>query len=364
MNNPITLYSSVLDESRQYRVYLPEGYDDTLYAPVSYPVVYLLDGERYGSLVSELLTHLGRSYTAPRVILVAIDTSQNRVRDLTPTHSLLDWLGQETLMFSDSGGLNYFLDFIDTELIPQIEADYRTASHRSLIGHSLGGLAVTYSLVTRPTLFQGNVSIDGSLWWDQQMLVTLAASAEEGQPDRQSKRRFYSVIAKHQQGGPNDLSQLVEGNNHFIDTLGSGSPLELSVEHQILENETHISVVLPGVLAGLRYLFQGHRLPFGWAPDVQTVIDHYQTFSHSLGFPYQPPEQLLDTLAWQPFPKLDRETCAELLKLNLANYPGSSHAHSSLGKWYQQAGDNTAMKVLFEQALMLNAENRDAISCD
>ena len=40
-----------------------------------------------------------------------------------------------------AGGADEFLRFLSDELIPWVEGQYRTASFRVLVGHSLGGLS-------------------------------------------------------------------------------------------------------------------------------------------------------------------------------------------------------------------------------
>jgi len=52
------------------------------------------------------------------------------------------------------GGGGKFLDFLRDELIPHIEAKYRTVPFRILVGHSLGGLLALDSLLRRPPIFR------------------------------------------------------------------------------------------------------------------------------------------------------------------------------------------------------------------
>ena len=354
-------FSKKLQENRHYQVYLPESYYDTLYARMCYPVLYLLDGEFYGTLVWEIIKNLGLSCTMPEVILVAINTSEHRFRDLTPSHSLLDWQDKPCNFFKDSGGLTHFLNFLQAELLPDIEASYRTVAHRTLIGHSLGGLAVSYSLLTQPGLFQGLVAIDASLWWQQQHIVNDAEVFSSQNANDLPRRRYYSGFANHETCGPNDLSKLVESNRRFVNALTENPCDTLAICTQVFDNETHSSVCLPGIIAGLQHVFQGHRLPGAWAPDLDTLIAHYRAFSQRMGFDYLPPERIVDLLAWQPCPKLDAAIAFDFLSYNIDAYEQSSHAHSSLGQWYETTGDTENAQKFFQRALTLNAENPQAI---
>src|SRR5690606_30389931 len=54
---------------------------------------------------------------------------------------------------------------------PMIEARYRTTKESALIGESLAGLFVIETFLEEPTLFDGYIAADPSLWWNQISLV-------------------------------------------------------------------------------------------------------------------------------------------------------------------------------------------------
>ncbi len=168
-----TIQSKLLNESRQFSVYLPQGYENVAARPEGYPVIYLLDGDDHFHSVTGVVQFLGSySRIIPEMIVVAIPNT-DRTRDLTPTRTEMmngtrqDWL-------KTSGGNDTFLKFIQTELIPHIESTYRTKPFRIFIGHSFGGIAVINALYTMPETFNAYVSIDPSLWWDDKVLLKKA----------------------------------------------------------------------------------------------------------------------------------------------------------------------------------------------
>jgi predicted alpha/beta superfamily hydrolase len=77
--------------------------------------------------------------------------------------------------YPTSGGADRFLDFIQTELIPEIDRRYRTEACRIFTGHSLGGLIAIYILVNCPEMFQAYIASSPSLWWDDQHTLRQAA---------------------------------------------------------------------------------------------------------------------------------------------------------------------------------------------
>jgi predicted alpha/beta superfamily hydrolase len=63
------------------------------------------------------------------------------------------------------------LSFIEKELIPYIEKNYRTTGYRTLSGNSRGGLFVLYSLIERPDLFQARFCFSAPVWRFDNLMV-------------------------------------------------------------------------------------------------------------------------------------------------------------------------------------------------
>lgn len=153
-----TFNSKLLNEDRPLIISFPNGYNQS---NASYPVLYLTDGlQNFWHTIGtiEVLTRTGNIVP---MIVVGIE-STNRLRDFTLTKST---------NFPDSGGGLVFLDFIENELIPYIDSTYRTNSYRILEGHSLGGLFVASSFMSKPSLFNSGIILSPSFWWDNEELT-------------------------------------------------------------------------------------------------------------------------------------------------------------------------------------------------
>ena len=150
-----------------------------------------------------------------------------------------------------------------------------------------------------------------------------------------SRRRFYCGYVDHEIGGPNDGQQIKHSNQRFVEWLNQFSGPELEVGEQLFTGETHQSVCLPGFIAGLQFIFEGHRLTNGWAPNLDAIQKHYRTFSERMGFEYGPPERLIDALAWSPYPKLEKPVVLELLNDNVERFADSEHARTSFERWQE-----------------------------
>lgn len=112
----------------------------------------------------------------PETIVVGIPSTKQRTRDMTPTHSLKGPNGELTQRGAKSGGADAFLSSLQKELVPLIEAKYRTMPYRVLAGQSLTGLFALHALIQDPASFHAIIAMDPSLWWDGHLLAKRAAT--------------------------------------------------------------------------------------------------------------------------------------------------------------------------------------------
>jgi len=164
----IKIRSEILDENRVLNIYLPNGYaQDSI---TKYPVIYLLDGS-----INEDFIHIAGlvqfgSFSwinmLPESIVVGI-SNIDRKRDFTfPTNNKRDKKD-----FPTTGSSKKFINFLEKELIPFVNTNYKTNTIKTLIGQSLGGLLATEILFKNPNLFDNYIIISPSLWWDDESLL-------------------------------------------------------------------------------------------------------------------------------------------------------------------------------------------------
>ena len=162
------IQSIVLSEKRILNIYLPEGYNknDT----VKYPVIYLLDGSADEDFIhiAGLVQFANFPWVKlwPHSIVVGIANIDRR-RDFTfPTTIEKDKKDNPTAGHSEK-----FIPFIETEVQPFINRNYKTTAVKTIIGQSLGGLLATEILFTKPALFTNYIIVSPSLWWDKESLL-------------------------------------------------------------------------------------------------------------------------------------------------------------------------------------------------
>jgi enterochelin esterase-like enzyme len=133
-NDVHLIHSRVLNQDRQIYIHVPKL--DSADINKALPVLYLLDGENHFHILSAYIEYLRHWQVIPPIIVVGI-VSVDRIKDLTPTNSLINFDGKVDSYLKTSGGNEQFLNFIQQELMPYMEANYKTSPFKIFAGHSL-----------------------------------------------------------------------------------------------------------------------------------------------------------------------------------------------------------------------------------
>jgi enterochelin esterase family protein len=195
--------SVILGGNRSLWIYKPPAFT-TESEP--YPLLIMFDGDAYTSLVPAptILENLIASKRIPPLVAVFVGNT-NRVTDLECSP--------------------HFSDFVATELIPWMRAEFHATNDAAatiVAGSSLGGLAASYVGFAHPDVIGNVLSLSGSYWW---------APAGDPEPEwltRQFARgprsalRFFAAVGSMEERA----SQLVT-NRHFRDILvAKGYPID------------------------------------------------------------------------------------------------------------------------------------------
>jgi predicted alpha/beta superfamily hydrolase len=160
------IHSAELNEDRTLNIYLPDGYSPENTA--KYPVIYLLDGSINEDLIHivGIVQFLTMIEKMPATIVVGI-ANVDRRRDFTfPTT-----IEKDKKDYPTTGSSTKFMAFIEKELQPFVEKNFKTNGTRTIIGQSLGGLFAVEVLTKKPSLFDNYVIVSPSLWWDNESLL-------------------------------------------------------------------------------------------------------------------------------------------------------------------------------------------------
>lgn len=362
-----SIESTILKEQRKIWVYVPDSnIGGVSFAQKRYPVVYLLDGESHFYSVVGMIRQLSSANgntLCPKMIVVGIPNT-NRTRDLTPTKGTPHPYIDDTMIAASGGGEN-FLQFMEKELIPHIEANYPTEPYRMLIGHSFGGLMAMNALVHHTDLFNSYVSIDPSMWWNnQQLLKEIKATSQQKKYENVS---LYLGIANTLEEGMDTLQAQQDTSfltEHFRTILDLGKHLashpenQLQFKYKYYPEDNHGSVPLLTEYDALRFIFKSYGIKIGMEDFLNSEVDiiskidnHYNKLNQKLGYPIKPDEQFINQIAYQLLQMEQWDKAEHLFKLNVTNYPQSPNVYDSMGDFYQKIDKGRKAIANYKKAL-------------
>ena len=245
---------------QEYRisVALPSSYPT--HPERSYPAIYLPDAYFYFGMVTELTRVMVLCEEFPETIVVGIgypmheplaevtkEVRRLRFRDLTPVNDPAEtWHGEP------GGGAPAFLTFIQSELIPLIEREYRAdPAARVLAGHSAGGLFALYVLFHQPDLFAGYSIASVGLDYSNKVIFAYEEAFAEGRTSLPLKLHF--GIGDREEPGDHPMdSEYYRDFFQLIERLESRKYEGLSLIKHIAENCNHCASTAPTFQAGLQ----------------------------------------------------------------------------------------------------------------
>ncbi|WP_282042845.1 alpha/beta hydrolase [Winogradskyella flava] len=256
-NTPVTLANTDVQHitskfnSQEYQIKISYPKNYFLNKEKKYPVLYVIDAETNFGGVSYIVQRLIKDKLIPEILVVGIayDTDYKnfyklRSRDLTPFEDKDLRMGNKSA--DPTGGAPKFSDFLEFELFPFIEKKYRVKKEdRAIYGHSYGGLYGSYALLEKSQLFNRYLLLGPSLWFKDKVLVNQASN---------KSLAFYKKTKLYMASGELDL-RINDYQEEFAELLKKKHILNLSIESEVIENETHRTIFGVGFTNGLRFIY-------------------------------------------------------------------------------------------------------------
>lgn len=365
--------SEILKEERKIWVHVPEeleNADVVFQNKKAYPVVYLLDGDAHFNAIVGIIEHLSAIKSCPEMIVVGIPNT-NRDRDLTPTKVKAELPFVDEILAANSGGGPNFISFIEKELIPYVDSNYKTENYNIFIGHSFGGLTVMNTLIEKPELFNAYVAIDPSMRWDNQKILNKIK--ETNFKKMEAKKSLFLGIANTMDENMDVLSvrkDTTQATLHIRsvlelqDFLKNNSQVKLSSKSKYYKEESHGSIPLIASYDAFRYIFNFYELKFDNEdfidPEVNVankMKNHYIKSSRVFGREIKPAEEYVNELGYYFMGMEQYKKAKEFFKMNIANYPNSFNAYDSLGDLYLASGDKQKAIESFKKSVSLNKDS-------
>lgn len=207
-----------------------------------YSVLYVIDAETNFGGISYIVQRLIKDKLIPEILVIGIAYNTDyknfyklRSRDLTPKN-----------IKSGTGGALKFSKFIEYELFPYINKNFRTKKNeKAIYGHSYGGLFGTYILLNKPNLFNKYLLLSPSLWFNENMLL------------KQIEETDFDIGDNMLYMASGELEPRIDTlQAEFIKILKSKNIDLTKLKSEIKENETHRRIFGVGFTNGLRFLYK------------------------------------------------------------------------------------------------------------
>lgn len=245
----------VKDQEYELHILLPNNYENS---GKTYPVVYVLDAQWDFPLVKSIYGQQHYDGFIPEIIIVGItygginpNYDSLRVRDFSPTKGNLP----------QAGGADMFLTFMNNELFPFIEKNYRADNHtRTLMGCSFGGLLTLHALFTWNDLFTNYIVASPALGWDSGSIFRF--EEQYYKRDDKNNKKLYMTIG-----------DVESGQSYFekLDTLiTSRKYRSFKKLSKVLENTGHSGTKSETYNRGLQFAFERPKVTLS-----ETILNKY-----------------------------------------------------------------------------------------
>mgnify|MGYP003543807271 CR=1 FL=1 len=306
--------SKSLNAEREIWVNLPESYNNSQLQKVDYPVIYVLDEESNFTFLTGVVNKFqnGHYPEIPESIIVGI-TNKN---------------GDRTKDFTYQNDVN-FLNFIQQELFPFMKDHYRINDFKLLIGHSLGGYFALKTLYNHPTVFNGYVAHDPSIWYNNKELLGLFQNLST----HQFNNRFLMITQVGQGQNVDHLREHYQSIKILDDRLRKANNQTFYYNYKQYNDEEHGSVPMIGSIDYLRWQFEGYRINIKEIPtQPQLINETFEAFSKRMNFPFSPTESYINLVANYLVKQNKLDLAKQFYEQNKTNFPQSKQATEALEK--------------------------------
>lgn len=357
--------SKNLKAKRTMDVSLPVNYAETA-ADITYPLIVVLDGELLFNSVASYAQLQAMNSQMPEAIVVGIPNAPDTRRDMTPKP-----LGRngEPLWFGGQEGS--YLSFIQHEVLPLIEKNYRVADFKILIGLSPSANFSLHSFWRQPNLFSGYIAINGADfnaagYQGESVFAKVIKSVKQ---QEQNKRYLYISMPK---GGVTRNPHILEKYNKLSDELTPYLNKQIDFKWEVIDKKSY-AAVLPAIMSGLELIFPADE----WDPSYSNFVSkepgetlaniktYYATLSNKYGFTTLPKGERFynrNRLKRIVYVLINEQRYTEaeaVLNYWLSLYPLSANAYDTFADLYRAQGNKGLELQYRAKTLKVAQKNQD-----
>lgn len=228
-----TMTSSNLDQELKLQIYTPPNYSES---SQKYPVLYVLDGQRYFLSGVAIQTAMRTPRAIPEMIVVGIDTHQKVRRT---------FFGEEK---------ENFTNFLIKEVVPWIDSNYNTNKERVIFGWEAAAYYLSTLILQKNETFNGAILSNGGYASEAEVKAFM------------SDKEVYLFMANSKK----DI-YYINSSNAFHEVLKKNAPENLLWSYRLFNDEVHESLAHLSIYKGLKYYYHNYSsLVF---EDIQQYIE-------------------------------------------------------------------------------------------
>ncbi len=230
-------YNSIeLNDTRNLSIYLPKSYDKDSIS--NFPLAIVLDGHKLFDLYVGTSNYYSYQDNAPEQIVVGINMENTRIKDA-------GYDINSGYLTSDS---ERFYRFLRDELIPFIEANYKTSPFITIIGENLTANFITYFLREKYQIFNAYICLNPSLSID----INSQIQSYKIEDLENEDNIFYFYIS----GNPHNSKKKNEKIKNFGNFMNSFEVKNFNVVFDELLNSPNSSAVGEGMSRAFANVFE------------------------------------------------------------------------------------------------------------
>ncbi len=248
----ISIDSKQLNQQRNMLIYTPNYYEES--SLTHYEVIYVFDAQsrEFFDLVHSLL-----SFAAPSNEYIVVGIMSNYIESLdysrnndmlpAPLHE-----DPKTFYNGYNGNADNFLGYIEKEIIPYMESNYRTKPGRLAVGHSLSASFILYSMFKSPNLFDAYFAISPNFASDKERMVD---EFKQFDFDQLNHKNFLYVSNADE--GINYWKEWLPARNKVYEFLKNSVPSDkLTSVIKEFPEEGHWPTFAPSLIYGMKAYFK------------------------------------------------------------------------------------------------------------
>jgi len=229
--------SEILNEVRDISIYLPKSYNKDSIS--NFPLAIVLDGHKLFDLYVGTSNYYSYQDNAPEQIVVGIDMKNTRVKDT----------GYDIITSELTPNSKNFYRFIRDEIIPFVEATYKTSPFLTIVGESLTANFITHFLREKYPIFNAYICLNPSLSEDVNTQIESYKLSNLSDEDN----TFYFYIA----GNPYDNDKKLAKIQKFATYMTSMDMNNFNVVYDDFSNSpSSSSVVGEGISRAFAKVFE------------------------------------------------------------------------------------------------------------